>query len=85
MILKVIREEENEKIKRLRTEYYSGKSVVLVADNDINNSQQNIEIDGKPIILEDYVSVDIENNVTNSKTLNAYLMSDEGKTIERIV
>ena len=90
MILKVIREEENKgtKSKNIKTEYYSGKNVSLEENEEVNdpsNLSKIVKVDNEVIMLDKFFALDSEDNEINSKVLNAYLMSDEGKTIERII
>ena len=72
MIVKIVRDEE----KELRTEFYSGEKIVV--------TDENVEIDGKNILLTDFDAVDTEDNEVHSSVVEAYLMNENGKTIEKI-
>lgn len=82
MILKVCRQKSfsngKEGSTELVTEIYSGDTYKEVSGN--------ATIGGNNVILTSYDQMcDITGNMVHYETLNAYLMNDEGKTIERII
>ena len=82
MILKIERQEQIENDKegstRLITEIYQGSNYKFDGTS--------ATIGNDNVILTSYDSLDeITNIFTHYETLNAYLMNDEGKTIERII
>ena len=90
MILKVIREEENEKTKekQIKTEYYSGKRITTEQKNEtteVENLDITATVDNEDIMLFTYSALDFADNLVKSSVLNAYIMNEDGKTIERII
>lgn len=79
MILKVLktRKEENSTEVKTINEYYEDKWFRL-CDDFIESSKDNIDI-GKYNIMDDITKSWIE-----YETIEAYLMNNEGKTIERL-
>ncbi len=88
MILKVIREEENEKTKekQIKTEYYSGKRIVTEQKSETTEAVDiTATVDNEDIMLFAYSAIDFADNLVKSSVLNAYIMNEDGKTIERII
>lgn len=82
MILKICRKKTKETDKEgsieLVTEFYSGNSFKEM-DGDV------IIDDKKSVIVNDFGQLDeITGNIINYETIYAFIMNDEGKTIEKI-
>ena len=82
MILKIERQEQIDNGKegstRLITEIYQGDSYKFDGTS--------ATIGNDNVLLTSYdLQDEITNNFVHYETLNAYLMNDEGKTIERII
>lgn len=86
MILKVERTEkrgnDKEQVCIQKNDYYEGKDITV---DDILGEEPVAIIDNKPIVLHNYDAIDYENEEVSVTIDGAYLMNDNGKTIERLI